>query len=477
MNGLPVSYRDGLPFLTAFEQAGLLRSRELTSVELVDVYLDRIERLDGPLNSYVTVLAERARAEAAEADHRTAQGDEVGPLHGVPISIKDLHFLAGARITMGTASWEAMEAPMDDHGVSRLLGAGGIPLGKTNVPELGSIGHTATSLLGPCATPWDLERNAGGSSGGAGASLAAGLCALAQGSDGGGSIRIPAAINGLVGLKPARDRISNGPLLGELAFGLATSGALTRSVADAALALDVMAGYRVGDPGMAPPPLRPFVEELEVPVTRSRIGVTRQTPYTPEGLHPSVTDALEATVRLLEELGHEVEEVELPIGDEVAEQVRTIWAANVAAQPFDQDRYEPVNRYLVEVANGKSAADVAAAQFTLQLLARSVVEGTNHLDAVVAPVLTGPSRPNRQYDEWDGEAVFADQTSWVGITPFVNVTGQPAISLPVHHDETHGPVGIQLIGRPWDEAGLLRLSAQLEEAVGWLDRPPPPYAA
>jgi amidase len=472
-----VPNRDGLAFLPASEQAQLLLDREITSVELVDVYLERIERLDGPLNSYVTVLGERARSEAAEAHHRIAQGDDVGPLHGVPISIKDLHFLAGARITMGTASWEAMEAPMDEHGVSRLLGAGAVPLGKTNVPELGSIGHTATSLLGPCATPWDLDRNAGGSSGGAGAALAAGLCALAQGSDGGGSIRIPAAINGLVGLKPARDRVSNGPLLGELAFGLATSGALTRSVTDAALALDVMAGYEVGDPGMAPLPDRLFVEELRRPVGSCRVGISRQTPYTPEGLHPSVSDGLDLTVRVLEDLGHEVEEVDLRIGEEVAEQVRTIWAANVAAQPFDQDRYEPVNRYLVEVAREKTAADVAAAQFSLQLLARSIVQGTNHLDAVVAPVLTGPSRLNRQYDEWDGEAVFADQTSWVGITPVVNVTGQPAISLPIHHDEHHGPVGVQLIGRPWDEAGLLRLSAQLEEAVGWLDRPPPPYAA
>ena len=466
---------EDLAFATATEQARRIREREVTSTELVDGYLERIQRFDGALNSYVEVLTDRARTQAAQADRAVAEGAELGPLHGVPVSIKDLHFLAGARVTMGTASCADMEAPLDEASVARLLAAGAIPLGKTNVPELGSIGHTATSLLGPCATPWDLERNAGGSSGGGGAALAAGLCALAQGSDGGGSIRIPAAINGLVGLKPARDRISNGPLLGELAFGLATSGALTRSVADAALALEVMAGYELGDPGMAPPPPRPFVDELGAPVRAGRIGITRQTPYTPGGLHGSVVDALDATVEQLEELGHRVEEVELPIGEDVAEQVRTIWSASVAAQPFDQERYEPVNRYLVEVARGKTAADAAAAQFALQLLARSVVTETAHLDAVVMPVLAGPSRRNDHYEGWSGQEIFEDQTAWVGLTPFVNVTGQPAISLPVHHDADHGPVGVQLVGRPWDEAGLLRLAAQLEEAVGWLDRDPPPY--
>jgi amidase len=462
-----------LAFAAASEQAQLLRAREVSSRELVELYLARIARLDAPLGSYVTLLEDRARAAAATADDRLVAGDDVGPLHGVPVSIKDLHFLAGARLTMGTASWADFVAPVDEVGVARLLAAGAIPLGKTNVSELGSTAHTETALLGACATPWDASRNAGGSSGGAGAALAAGLCALAQGSDGGGSIRIPAAVNGVVGLKPARDRISLGPLVGETSFGLSTSGALTRTVADAALALDVMAGPSPGDPGMAPPPSRPFQREVGEDPAPGRIGVTRQAPFTPDGLHPSVEAALDHAVEVLEGLGHRVEEVVLPVSEDLAEQLRVIWSSSIAAQPFDQSRYEPVNRYLVEVANRHAAPAVPRAQFALQSHARASVQATAHLDAVLAPVVTGPSRPNGHYRGWEGEEIFLDQTAWVALTPFVNITGQPAISLPLYHHEDVGPVGVQLVGRPWDEAGLLRLAAQVERAVPWRDRVPP----
>jgi amidase len=461
-----------LAFAPATEQARLLRDRQVSSRELVELYLARIEQHDDQLGSYVQVLGDRAREDATAADERITQGGELPPLHGVPVSIKDLHFLAGARTTMGTSSWAEFVPPFDEHSVRRLLDAGAIPLGKTNVPEFGTIGHTETELLGRCATPWDPERNAGGSSGGAGAALAAGLCALSQGSDGGGSIRIPAAINGVVGLKPARDRISNGPVLGELGFGLATSGALTRSLADAALALDVMAGYEPGDPGIAPLPGRPFVDEVGADPGRLRIGVNRQTPFTPDGLHPSVVAALDATVALLEDLGHEVQELELPVAPEVADQVLTMWAASLASQPFDPATYEPVNVWLAEIGRSRSAADLAAAQFQLQLLNRGVIGATAHLDAVLLPVLTGPSRPNGHYDGWEGEAIFRDQTAFVGLTPIANLTGQPSISLPLHHDDEVGPVGVQFVGRPWDEAGLLRLAGQLEDAAPWTGRVP-----
>jgi amidase len=461
-----------LAFAPASEQARLVRDRQVSSRELVELYLERIDRYDGPLGSYVQVLADRARTDAAEADERTVAGEDLGPLHGVPVSIKDLHFLAGARTTMGTRSWAEFVPPFDEHSVRRLLEAGAVPLGKTNVPEFGTIGHTDTRLLGRCATPWDAARNAGGSSGGAGSALAAGLCALSQGSDGGGSIRIPAAINGVVGLKPARDRISNGPVLGELGFGLATSGALTRSVADAALALDVMSGYEPGDPGVAPLPSRPFVGEVGADPGRLRIGVSRQTPFTPDGLHPSVSAALDTTVELLTSLGHEVDDLELPIAEDVADQVLTMWSASLASQPFDPTTYEPVNVWLAEVGRSRSAADLAAAQFQLHLLNRAVIAATTHLDAVLLPVLTAPSRPNGHYAGWDGEAIFRDQTAFVGLTPIANLTGQPSISLPLHHDDELGPVGVQFVGRPWGEAGLLRLAAQLEAAAPWVGRIP-----
>ena len=474
---MPTDPHDDAPaFASASEQAAQIRDGQVSSRDLTELYLDRIERFDAGLGSYVEVLADRARHAADAADEVTASGADTGPLHGVPVAIKDLNFLRGATTTMGTQAMADHVATFDDHSVARLIGAGAIPLGKTNVAEFGTIGHTATALLGRCATPWDTHRNAGGSSGGAGAALAAGLCALAHGSDGAGSIRIPAAINGLVGLKPSRDRVSLGPMVGDSAFGLSTPGALTRTVADAALALDVLAGYEPGDPGMAPRPVRPFVHEVQAPdpadADRLHLGICRQTPYTPDGLDTTSVAALDATMRLLEDLGHEVEEITLPVPDALAANMLTLWAAIVAAQPFDPATYEPVNAWLAEVGRSRSAADYAAAHFQLQLQARRIVQATSHLDAVVLPVLTAPSRANDHYLDWPGKDVFTDQTALVGLTPLANLTGQPAISLPLYHHDTAGPIGVQFLGRPWDEAGLLRLAAQLEAAAPWHDRLP-----
>jgi amidase len=463
---------DDLAFTCATELARRIRERELSSRELVGAYLDRIESMDPGLGSYVEVLAERARAEASVADEATLAGQPLGALHGVPVSIKDLNSLSGSRTTLGTVTFAENVATFDDHSVARLLDAGAIPLGKTNVSEFGTIGHTDTALLGPCSTPWDPGRNAGGSSGGAGAALAAGLCALSQGSDGAGSIRIPAAVNGVVGLKPARDRVSNGPMVGDRAFGLSTAGALTHTVADAALALDVLAGYEPGDPGLAPAPLQPWNDARRPPFEPLRIGVSRQTPFSPEGLHPGVTSALEHTVGLLEGLGHEVEEVVIPVGDDLPELLLTIWSANLATQPFDPSTYEPVNRWLASVGRERTAAHYADAQSQLQLGCREIIRSTDHLDALLLPVLTAPTRRNGHYDGWDGESVFHDQTALVGLTPVANLTGQPAISLPLHHDEATGPVGVQFVGRPWDETGLLRLATQLEDAAPWTGRRP-----
>jgi len=356
---------DLLAFTTARDLVALIRAREVSSRELTDLYLDRIERLDGVLGSYVEVLPDRARHAADVADERLRSGAATGPLHGIPVAIKDLHFLSGSTTTLGTRAMADHVANFDDHRVARLLTAGAIPLGKTNVPEFGTIGHTETALLGRCATPWGVRRNAEGSSGGAGAALAVGRCALSHGSDGAGSLRIPAAVNGLVGLKASRDRISRGPMAGDSAFGLSTPGALTRSVADAALALDVLAGYEPGDPGMAPPPDCPWAEAIDAPVGRLRIGVSRQTPFSPEGLHPSTLAALDHAVDLLDRLGHGLEEIQLPVADRLADQLLVLWSASLASQPFDPGTYEPVNTWLAEVGRLRTAADSAAAHFDL----------------------------------------------------------------------------------------------------------------
>ncbi len=460
-------------FWSASEQARRLAAGEVSSRELTAAYLERIEQLDGALNSYVTVLAERAMADAAARDEATARREATGLFHGVPISIKDLHLLAGSRTTFGTASMADHVATFDEEAVARLLAAGCVPLGKTNVSELGSTGHSATRLLGPSRNPWDLTRNAGGSSGGAGASLAAGLCAAAQGSDGGGSIRLPAAVNGVVGLKPSRDRVSNAPMVGDSLFGLTTRGMLTRTVEDAAAFLDVLAGYVAGDPGMAPPPDRRFRDEVGFPPGRLHIAVSEEH-LEGSGPSPAVHAALVAARTLLEELGHTCVDVHLGLPATTVDRFLDVWAAGVGSQPFDPDTLEPLNRWLVEHSRRTSAADYVRAQFDLQLTARRLVERLLDYDALLTPTVMEPALRNDRYDDVGPEELFHDQVAWVGLTPLANVTGQPAISLPMAMDDATGlPIGVQLIGRPWDESGLLRLAAEIEAAAPWTDRRPP----
>src|SRR3990172_3933302 len=245
-----------IAFATATEQAELVRTREVSPVELVETYLERIDRLDPELNSYVTLCADEALAAARTAETEPAQG----PFHGVPIPIKDLHETAGLRTTFSSRAYADFVPAYDVAAVRRLREAGFVLIGKTNTPELGTAPVTESELNGACRNPWGTTRTPGGSSGGAAAALAAGLCPVAHGSDGGGAIRIPASCCGLVGVKAARGRVSPAPYGGM--EGLSTQGPLARSVLDAAALLDVMAGYETGDPWWAPLPQRPFVDEV-----------------------------------------------------------------------------------------------------------------------------------------------------------------------------------------------------------------------
>ena len=289
---------DELAFLPATEQAQLVRERQVSPVELVEVYLERIARLDPELGSYVTVRGDEALAEARAKAGEPAEA----PFHGVPISLKDLDTTAGIRTTFSSQAFASNVPDFDLAHVTRLKAAGFVILGKTNTPEFGTTAFTDSSLNGPCRTPWDLTRNAGGSSGGAGAAVAAGLCAIAQGSDGGGSIRIPASCCGVFGFKASRGRISNAPFAPGI--GLGTTGPLARTVADAAAYLDVVCGYEWGDPFPAAPPERPFAQEIGVDPGRLRVAFTTEAPG-----EFDVDDACIAAVRdaadLLDSLGHD----------------------------------------------------------------------------------------------------------------------------------------------------------------------------
>jgi amidase len=458
-----------LAFLTATEQAGLIRRREVSPVEVVEVYLERIDNLDPQLNAFVTVSADEALAEARRAESTSADR----PFHGVPLPIKDMTDTAGLRTTYSSRAFRDYVPKADVAVVQRLRQAGFIVLGKTNLSEFGTLAVTESLLNGPCRNPWDTELNSGGSSGGAAAALASGLCPIAHGTDGGGSIRIPASCCGVFGLKPARGRISRAPYS---AFeGLPTDGPIARSVLDAAAFLDATAGYEPGDPWWAPPPERPFAEEVGASPGRLRIAVTADPP-----VDVPVAEASAAAVRdagrLLADLGHEVEEAAPDWRDpRLAPAFTVVWQVGAALMPVDDlSQVDPVNRALAEAADRTSSTDYARAVIALSAWARRVIGAWDDIDVLVTPTM---ALPQVAVGWMTGDITDIDDgfdRAWRH-TPFTciaNITGLPAASVPLTWDDGL-PVGVQLIGPPAGEAVLIRLAAQLEEARPWADSRPP----
>jgi amidase len=449
-------------FLPATEQARLVAAAELSSVELVETYLRRIELLDGPLRAFVTVCADEAIAEAREP--------RPGPLGGVPIPIKDLTVTAGIRTTFSCRAFADNVPSHDAVVVQKLKSAGAIVIGKTNTPEFGTIPVTESELNGDCRNPWDLGRTPGGSSGGAAAAVAAGLAPAAQGTDGGGSVRIPASCCGLVGLKPSRGRISPAPFLSY--EGLSTSGPLARTVRDAALLLDVMTGSEPGDRFTLPLPDRPFTEQLDEPPGRLRIAVTATSPAE-HPVDPACRAALDNAAALLASLGHEVDEATPPWRDpELPSAFGHVWRPLPAIYNVeDESLLTPLNRDMIERARATPSPVFVAASQRLQLTARAVLRFWAEYDVVLTPTLAVPPVPIG----WLFESEEARRSLGLPFTPFTsiaNVTGQPAMSVPLYWDGDL-PIGVQLIGPPEGDGLLLRLAAQLEEARPWAGRRPP----
>jgi amidase len=460
---------DDLAFAPATEQARLVREREVSPVELVELYLERIGRLDPDVGAFVTVCADTALADA----RTKADAPADAPFHGVPIALKDLDTTAGIRTTFSCRPFADHVPDFDLAHVARARAAGFVVLGKTNTPEFGTTAFTDSPLNGPCRTPWDLSRNAGGSSGGAGAAVAAGLVGIAQGSDGGGSVRIPASCCGLVGLKPSRGRVSNAPFVPGI--GLGTTGPLARTVADAAAYLDVVAGYEWGDPFPAPPPERPFSEEVGADPGRLRIAITTEAPIDTT-VDPACVAAARDTAELLASLGHEVVEAAPDWGGEaLMEDFLPVWQVIPAMYPVpDPAELTDLNRWYLEGAAATGSTDYAAAVGRLQLRARRITALWADVDLLLTPTLALPPMPVGWDTEPDDPGEQFDRA--VRFTPFTaafNVTGQPAVSLPLHWTDDGLPVGVQLVGSPLGEALLLRVSSQLEAARPWADRRPP----
>ena len=355
----------------------------------------------------------------------------------------------------------------------RVREAGFVIVGKTNTPEFGTVAFTESELNGSTSNPWSPELTPGGSSGGAAAALAAGLVPIAHGSDGGGSIRIPSSCCGLFGLKPSRGRVSSAPF--SSFEGLSTGGSLARYVADAAAFLDVVSGYEPGDAWWAPPPERPFSAEVGADAGRLRIGVTAAPPIDVP-VHADCADALRSAAALLEDLGHDVVDATPAWSDaRVLDLFITVWQVGPALYPAPLDTLTPLNRGLAEVARSTSSADFALASLELQAVARRIVAFWNDYDILLTPTLALPPVPIGWQEEGVTGALeqLRKNTVFTPFTAIANLTGLPAMSVPLHRNDNGLPIGVQAVGPPAGDALLIRLAAQLEEARPWSgDRPP-----
>lgn len=462
---------EDLAFAGAAEQAELVRSGEVSSRELVELYLERIERFDPQLNAFRVVLADRALEEAAQADARRAGGAEP-PLLGVPVAIKDNVDVAGEATTHGTRAYEGV-ARADAEIVRRLRAAGAVVIGKTNLPELAIWPFTDSEGWGSTRNPWDTARSPGGSSGGAAAAVASGMIGIAQASDGGGSIRIPAACCGLFGLKAQRGRVSLMPAARHW-HGLSVAGCVSRTVLDSALFYDVVRGPAPGDADSAPEPRTTFVEAARTHPARLRVAFSIK-PSQPAPVAREVEDAVRSTAELLRALGHEVREQDPSWGFQPGAFVPRYLAgirADVLAMPHPE-RLERRTRMLARYGRWLEGRALRRALAAEVKHARRLGRIFEEFDVLMTPTIARlPVRAGR----WDGKGVPATVNGVSRYVPFTspwNVTGQPAAAVPAGFSETGLPLSVQLVGRPADETTLISLAAQLEAERPWADRRPP----
>jgi amidase len=450
-----------LAFCGIARQAELIRAGTVTPAELVDLCLDRIARLDPELNAFRVVFAERARAEAQQAAGRLGAGDE-RPLLGVPVAVKDNLHVAGEVTAMGSNAY-GEPATADAEVVRRLRAAGAIVIGKTHMSELAVFPFTETIAWGRTRNPWDRGRSPGGSSGGSGVAVAAGMVGAAYASDGGGSIRIPASTCGLFGLKPQRDRVSLLPDV-EHWHGLSAGGAVTRTVLDTALWLDAVA---------EPEPGRSFADAARAEPGRLRVALSFK-PSSLVRVHPRVREAVERVADKLRELGHEVSERDPDYG-ELAPLFLPRWLAgirdDVRSLPHPE-RLEGRIRQLARIGTLTGDRGVARARAAEEERARRINAIFDHADVLLTPTLPSPPDPLGRYAGRSLATTIPFIAAMVGFTQPWNVTGQPAASLPAPVEEGALPIGAQLVGRPSDEATLLSLSAQLERELRWPERRP-----
>jgi amidase len=476
--------------------AQLVRNGEITASHLVEEAISRIERLNPRINAVIHPMFERAR--------RVALAPSDGLFQGVPFLIKDLAVVVGGEpLRAGSRLLEGFVSDHDSEMVSRWHRSGLITVGKSSTPEFGLVPFTEPALFGPTNNPWDLGRIAGGSSGGSAAAVAAGMVPIASASDGGGSTRIPASCCGLFGLKPTRARTPSGPDRAEIWRGLSVEHVVTRSVRDSAAALDAAAGPEVGAPYVLPPPERPYLDEVAREPGRLRIAFTTR-PLLGSTVHADCVAAVERTVTLLKALGHQVEEAAPPLdGPGFCRAFVLMLAGELRGDIEEAERatgrrasratLEPATFVLSLLGHVVTAAEYVSGVRYLQTCAREVGRFFEKWDVLLTPTVatppprTGalqpPARDRRAMDilgrfgsgklvRWAGvmDEVAATAFAFTPWTPVFNVTGQPAMSVPLEWNTDGLPIGIHLVGRYGDEATLFRLAGQLERARPWFGK-------
>ena len=470
-----------LMFRSASELAGMVRSGEVSARELAESSLRRIEQLNPALNAFVEVDGENALI-AAQA---ISPGDE-RPFAGVPIAIKNNRPVSGLRLTYGCSLMEHYVADYDHNVTRRLRQAGFVIVGTTTLPEYGILPTSEARLFGPTRNPWDLQRTPGGSSGGAAAAVASGMVPVAHGNDGGGSIRIPAACCGLVGLKPSRGRISSAPELGD--SSLVVDGVLTRTVADTAAILDVLAGYEPGDATWAPAPAEPFARAAGRDPGKLTIAATVLPPTQDTVVDPICVRAVSDASELLRSLGHDVVEADPPWQtDGLQELFGAVFSSHIALSiaysgivagrgvgGISEKDMEPMSWAIFSMIGKLGAIDNMAAAVQLQAFSRRLVAFLEPYDALLTPALAERPLPIGALDPAaaDPMSTFTRSGLFTPFTPIFNASGQPGVSLPLFAGEDGLPLGVQIVGRPVGEGRLLALAAQLEAAVPWAGRHP-----
>jgi len=471
-----------MTWLDATAQAELVRRGEVSPKELTEAAITRIEAVNPQLNAVIRTRFDAARL-AAEGDLPD------GPFRGVPILFKDLGcMVAGEPTAFGLGPMRDVPFPVTSYLAEQFLAAGFVPLGRTNVPELGTAVTTEPLSFPPARNPWDPGHSTGGSSGGSAAAVAAGLVAVAHANDGGGSIRIPASECGLVGLKPTRGRVSQGPLIGEAWAGGVIDGAVTRTVRDAAGVLDVISKPMPGDPYYAPPPRRPLAEEVGADPGRLRIGVLDHPGAEGYLDDPQCRAAVAGAARLLETLGHHVDQdaPEAMFEQELPGHFNAIIAADAEAtfgafemllgRPIRDDEIEPRNAAYRRAGRELSAVAYLGSRAWFGMWARRMAVWWQDHDLLLTPTLGAPPPELGWFTAAGPHEEGPRIASFIPYTAQFNMTGQPAVSLPLHSTPSGLPVGVQLVAAYGREDILIQVASQLEQAAPWHDRRPPVHA-